>query len=157
MDVDYPGVIPYSRTQELIPGCDLAPEDRTVRGTLVKGLNNADIALLDTFEGNEYAREQVPVHTLADFIPLTQSHPKEGSIVPSSPPPVPPLSSLRPPLTANIYIWINPVSELRPELWEYEQFVRENAWKWVGDGSADNPDYLKVDERRDMGGIIVRG
>lgn len=88
---------------------------------------------------------------------MSQNDPRDGSIVPTTPPPVPPLSSLRPAVTANIYIWTNPVSELRPELWEYEQFVKENAWKWVGDGSAQNPDYLKVDERRDMGGIIVRG
>ena len=41
-------------------------------------------------------------------------------------------------------------------MWEYEQFVRDNAWKWVGNGAADNKDYLEVDKRREMGGVIVR-
>ena len=48
---DYPGVIPYTRSRELL-GRNLLPEQRTVRGTLVQGLAEADIALLDVFEGN---------------------------------------------------------------------------------------------------------
>ncbi len=34
--------------------------------------------------------------------------------------------------------------------------MRTNAWKWVGDGSRDNKDYVEVDKRREMGGVIVR-
>ena len=44
-------MIPYSKAQELL-GRDLAAEDRSVRGTLVTGLNDADVALLDVFEGD---------------------------------------------------------------------------------------------------------
>ena len=53
---DYPGVIPYSKTRQLLQshtrGTELPPEERTVRGTLVKGLGENDIALLDVFEGD---------------------------------------------------------------------------------------------------------
>ncbi|KAJ3551507.1 hypothetical protein NM688_g4665 [Phlebia brevispora] len=152
---DYPGVIPYNRTRELLSGRELAPEDRTVRGTLVQGLNEADVALLDIFEGDEYAREIVSVHPLSKFVLLADND-SNATLVPPKPPPVPPLSSLAPPHTAHIYIWTNPVSDLRPEVWEYEQFVRESASKWVGDGSTDNQDYQRVDERRAMNGVIVR-
>ena len=48
---DYPGVIPYEKSRQLV-GKDLPPADRTVRGTLVRGLNDSDVRLLDTFEGD---------------------------------------------------------------------------------------------------------
>ena len=48
---DYPGVIPYSETVALLAldqhTRGLSPEERTVRGSLVQGLNESDIALLD--------------------------------------------------------------------------------------------------------------
>ena len=75
--------------------------------------------------------------------------------MPSAAPALPDLSSLPSPVQAQTYIWAASVSRMEPELWEYAQFVRENAWKWVGDGSKDNQDYVKVDERRAMNGKIV--
>ncbi|CAL1700273.1 unnamed protein product [Somion occarium] len=62
-----------------------------------------------------------------------------------------PLSAFTP-LT---YIW-KALSQLEPALWEYEQFIRDSAWKWVGDGSRDNKDYIEVDRRRQMNGRIIR-
>jgi len=41
-------------------------------------------------------------------------------------------------------------------LWSFEDFVQNNAWKWVGVGAADNEDFREVDRRRAMGGFIVR-
>jgi hypothetical protein len=51
---DYPGVIPFARSNEkLFKGReDLSQEDRRVRGTLVTGLTRPDMRLLDYFEGN---------------------------------------------------------------------------------------------------------
>ena len=53
---DYPGVVPYSTSRQLFlgppNGHEPTPEERTVRGTLVKGLNQKDIDLLDIFEGD---------------------------------------------------------------------------------------------------------
>ncbi|PSR75564.1 hypothetical protein PHLCEN_2v9044 [Hermanssonia centrifuga] len=156
LHADYPGVIPYSKTKELVHGKELSYEDRAVRGTLVRGLSEKDVSLLDIFEGDEYTREIVSVHPLAEFTPLSSADTSDSSIVPTTPPPIPPLSSLSSPLTAHTYIWAKPLSQLRPELWEYAEFVRTNAWKWVGDGSRDNKDYVEVDKRREMGGVIVR-
>jgi len=77
------------------------------------------------------------------------------STVPTTPPPLPPSDELQRPLPAQTYIWARLLSQLTPELWEYADFVRENAWKWVGDGSRDNKDYVEVDKRREMNGNIV--
>ena len=51
---DYPGVLPYSRSRVLFVFEDgeLPPEERTVRGTLVRGLTASDVALLDVFESD---------------------------------------------------------------------------------------------------------
>lgn len=172
-------MIPYSRTRELLQlsgrNPDLSPEDRTVRGTLVKGLTDEDVELLDTFEGNvryrhtfhillltsnpqEYSREIVSVHPLGPFIPLSTS---SADIAPTTPPPIPPLSTIsstHPPIQTHIYIWSDALGQLKSDIWEFAEFVRTNAWKWVGDGEAvsQNEDYLEVDKRRDMGGVIIR-
>lgn len=84
----------------------------------------------------------------------------DADIVPTTPPPLSPefianLSTTHPPIEANTYIWIQPTSELKPELWDFTEFVRENAWKWVGSGAQDNEYYTEVDHRREMDGHIV--
>ena len=98
----------------------------------------------------------IPVHPLAGFTILEASNAADASLVPSTPPPVPPLTSLAPSILAHTYIWAKPLQHLLPEIWDYEHFVRENAWKWVGNAAADNKDYVEVDKRREMGGVIVR-
>ena len=48
-------MLPYTKSKELFISsgqADLREEERTVRGTFVKGLNDSDIALLDLFEGD---------------------------------------------------------------------------------------------------------
>ncbi|KAI0091214.1 hypothetical protein BDY19DRAFT_934477 [Irpex rosettiformis] len=163
---DYPGVIPYYKTRQLLEknglNPDLPPEERTVRGTLVKGLSKNDVALLDIFEGNEYSRDRISVHPLGPLVPLSSISPAASSeIAPSDPPPIPSLDTIattHPPVQAHTYIWINPLEDLKPEIWYFADFVQKNAWKWVGDGKAveENEFYGEVDKRRDMGGVIVR-
>lgn len=84
----------------------------------------------------------------------------DATIVPTAPPPltaqfVADLSNTHPPVEAHTYIWIQPLSELTPELWDFAEFVRDNAWKWVGVGAKDNEYYTEVDHRREMDGHIV--
>lgn len=84
-----------------------------------------------------------------------------ADIAPTTPPPVPALSTIdstHPPVQAQTYIWAQPLDQLSPNVWEFSEFVRTNAWKWVGTGDAvqENKDYLEVDKRRDMAGVIVR-
>ncbi|KAI0690172.1 hypothetical protein BC835DRAFT_1281517 [Cytidiella melzeri] len=163
---DYPGVIPYHKTRQLLEqngrSPDLAPDERTVRGTLVKGLSTNDIELLDCFEGNEYSRENIAVHPLGPFVSLPSTSPASSSeIVPADPPSIPVLdtiSTTHPPVQAHTYIWVDSLAQLKPEVWDFADFVRTNAWKWVGDGKAveENEYYGEVDKRRDMNGVIVR-
>ncbi|VDC04759.1 unnamed protein product [Peniophora sp. CBMAI 1063] len=145
---DYPAIIPYARTKELVK-VELTPEDRSVRGTLVTGLTSNDIRLLDIFEGSEYTRDPVRVHPLgpASPPPLAASHATQD-FVPATTNPLPKPDELAPAVQASAYVWSNPVTELKPELWSFEDFVRDNAWKWVGEGSAENSDYGKVDDAR---------
>ncbi|OSD06492.1 hypothetical protein PYCCODRAFT_1431487 [Trametes coccinea BRFM310] len=169
-NADYPAVLPYSRSRDLFLQAgqkDLTPEERTVRGTYVSGLSDRDIALLDLFEGDEYTRERVNVHPLGPLVPLS-SHPTspapartapEGAtdayIVPLTAPELPPLANLPPPISAETYIYAGPMSSLSPELWSYDDFVRENAWKWVGRGERDEY-YVEVDRRREMDGKTLQ-
>ncbi|RPD61226.1 hypothetical protein L226DRAFT_560363 [Lentinus tigrinus ALCF2SS1-7] len=167
---DYPAVIPYTKSKELFASAghaDLSPEERTVRGTFVQGLNDQDIHLLDLFEGDEYTRENVDVHPLGPLTPLSSTPVPKSSmpsssetatdayVVPLHAPSLPPLDALPTPLPAQTYIYAGPLTDLSPELWSYEDFVRENAWKWVG-RSALEDNYVEVDRRRDMGGKTLR-
>lgn len=83
---DYPGVIPYGETVALLDlnkqTPELSPEERTVRGSLVQGLNESDIALLDVFEGDvrprfttRPARSRAPRNTRACSSACTPSAP----------------------------------------------------------------------------------
>ncbi|EIN10903.1 hypothetical protein PUNSTDRAFT_63888 [Punctularia strigosozonata HHB-11173 SS5] len=47
---DYPGILPYENSRVLFER-DLEPEQRCVRGTLVRGLTDSDVRSLDFFEG----------------------------------------------------------------------------------------------------------
>ncbi|KAH9945397.1 uncharacterized protein BXZ73DRAFT_96388 [Epithele typhae] len=150
---DYPAVIPYTQSRNLFMSAGIPEpslEDRTVRGTFVTGLNDQDISLLDLFEGNEYTREAVHVHPLAED-PSTDAY-----VVPPTTAPLPARSALAPAVRAETYVYAGPAArDLSPELWSYDAFVRENAWKWVGRG-ADRENYAEVDHRREMGGRTLR-
>ena len=46
------------------PSRDLQPDDRTVRGTLVRGLTENDVHLLDTFEGDVSRLSTDPIDSM---------------------------------------------------------------------------------------------
>ncbi|KAF9223653.1 hypothetical protein BS17DRAFT_781006 [Gyrodon lividus] len=153
---DYPGIVPYSQSRAMFDH-DLEPEARSVRGSLVVGLSSEDIRLLDIFEGNEYTRELVLVKPLSPLTGLNDILPIEGNaLVPTKSLPVPTSSGMEKPLEVNTYVWCRPLFQLRPNLWTFEEFVKDSAWKWIGSGSEGNRDYAEVDKRRAMEGIIVR-
>ncbi|KAK0469649.1 uncharacterized protein EV420DRAFT_1495889 [Desarmillaria tabescens] len=138
---EYPGVIPFSRGQALF-GRELTQEDKCVRGTLVHGLTNMDILLLDIFEGTEYTRGPVPVHPLEDAINLSEySVLKDDKyLLPNPPAPLPPVEELAEAIPAETYIYKN-IEKLDAELWSFGEFVRLNAWKWY------QPEESEVDGR----------
>ena len=95
-------------------------------------------------------REKVRVHTLGPLEPLNNPSP---SVVSTSTSHFSSPSELGEPVEAYVYIWVAPLSLLVPELWSYEVFVRDNAWKWIGP-AEDKEEYAEVDRRREMNGII---
>ena len=106
----------------------------------------------------EYSRETVSAYPLSSFTPLssTSEPAADSNIVPTIAPSIPPFDTLPPPISAQSYIWISPLSRLEPAIWEYSDFVRDNAWKWVGDATEGSQTYAEVDKRREMNGKIVR-
>jgi len=143
---DYPGILPYRKSQALF-GRELEVEERCVRGTLVVGLSASDLDLLDVFEGNEYKRERVGVHPLEPLAALTSfSTSTAESLVPATPSPLPAPSDLAATVEAETYVYCSP-SGLKAELWSFDDFVRNNAWKWVG-STEDREVYTEVDRRR---------
>ena len=86
------------------------------------------------------------------------THPETATtsyIVPLEAPELPALDTLPAAVEAETYIYAGPLQDLSADLWLYEDFVRENAWKWVGDSAAEE-NYAEVDNRREMNGKTLR-
>ncbi|KAI0041918.1 hypothetical protein FA95DRAFT_1525981 [Auriscalpium vulgare] len=156
-DADYPAILPHEKSEKLLKR-ELNLEEKSVRGTLVTGLTESDLELLDIFEGNEYVRTLVAVHPLGPSAPLPSdvTPTVESAYVPTTPAPLPSPSELTATATAETYVWKAPVTDLEQELWSFETFVRDNAWKWVGEGAEKQEEYQEVDRRKEMRGEIVR-
>ncbi|KAG6335666.1 hypothetical protein ID866_3424 [Astraeus odoratus] len=149
-DADYPALVPYSRSRSMFDR-DLEPDERSVKGSLVSGLLDEDVRLLDIFEGNEYVREVVPAHPLAPLASLGDV-PMDSLVITT------PISEalVSKVIEVNTYVWVKSLSELSPDPWAFDDFVKHNAWKWIGSGSDGNRDYAEVDRRREMEGIIAQ-
>ncbi|TNY20098.1 pyridoxal phosphate-dependent transferase [Rhodotorula diobovata] len=130
---DYPAVVRSADGAKVL-GRGLSKDEASVRGVLVQGLTDDDIALLDEFEGDEYTRAPCTVE------PLPSATPSD---------------TLNSTASASVYLWTAPLSRLTPSIWTFEQFLRESAHRWVGVGAEDNPDYAEVDRRRQMKGVIT--
>lgn len=63
-------------------------------------------------------------------------------------------NSTGPQIQAGVYLWIAPTSMLEPALWTFEEFMRDKAHMWIGNG-ANDAEYMEVDRRRQMEGKIV--
>ena len=92
------------------------------------------------------------VHPLGPLQPLNNP---SDTLITEHPPPLPDPSALSPPVETHVYIWIASASLLVPELWSFDVFVRDSAWRWVG-ASTHKESYDEVDRRREMNGVIVR-
>lgn len=143
----------------------LDQEERSVRGTLVTGLTELDIRVLDMFEGTvcnfssffeffkinlcfqEYTREKVDVHPLGPLIGVSNYSIDQDSLVPAHPAPLPSLSQMTNVIKAETYVYRDK-NNLMAELWSFDDFVKNNAWKWYGSAADDNEDITEVDRRR---------
>jgi len=140
----------------------------------VSGLTTSDTLLLDIFEGDvcvvllflectiddgqqEYTRTLVSVHPLSPLTRMSNTNFSSvaSSIIPQTASPLPSEAEMELTVEAEVYMWSAPLSRLKRELWSYETFIKENAWKWVGNAAEENEDYTEVDRRRDMEGNIV--
>ncbi|KAJ7285018.1 hypothetical protein C8J57DRAFT_1290165 [Mycena rebaudengoi] len=142
---DYPGIIPYSAGRTLF-AADLDREACSVRGTMVTGLTASDMQLLDVFEGSEYTRDAVHVHPLAPLVDLARYE-----ITPATTAaPLPPDAALADPVAVDTYVYRD-MANLMRDVWDFDDFVEKNAWKWYGEAARDNPDFTEVDRRQATG------
>jgi hypothetical protein len=80
----------------------------------------------------------------------------EGCLIPAALPPLPSASELAPPIPAQTYVWCLEDSGLEKELWSFDEFVRKNAYRWIGAGARNNEDYSEVDVVRErLSGKVV--
>jgi len=141
--VDYPAVVPAKIGTEVLKR-KLSDDEASVRGTVVKGLTKSDIRFLDTFEGDEYTRDVVTVDLLSAFKDADSKNDVTGA----------PSDGGKASIEAGVYLWTASQSMLEPTLWTFDEFMREKAHMWIGNGS-DEAEYLEVDRRRQMEGKIV--
>ncbi|WWD20884.1 hypothetical protein CI109_105361 [Kwoniella shandongensis] len=105
--------------------------DGNTRGTLVRGLNYADVTALDLFEGTEYKRVQLPVRALGDQSPIKKlpevlANPtaraaaldKENGVQEGDT------------TDAWAYVWSDPLERLEPGIWGFEEFIKAKSSLW---------------------------
>ena len=135
---DYPAILPSD------------DDAACVRGTLVHGLSDGDIARLDRFEGAEYERSVVEVQV------LKEAHGKGQAITSSS--------SARDggyensvaeegedtTVKAETYVWIAGEYQLEDGEWDFDEFRKEKLWRWLG---SDSNEYQDVDGGDESGKV----
>lgn len=109
------------------------PTNDRVQGSYVSGLTTKDVARLDRFESNLYTRELVEVQLLDEPVDLNEVDPNKlidtnASREPASQPKA---------TSAQTYVWSQPLSELEPNAWSFEEFVRDKLAYWAWEAPAD--------------------
>lgn len=97
----------------------------------------------------EYTRNEVSVRPLGPLTVVPDLQPTvRYDLVPANPPPLPQdISQLPPPVKVDTYVYRN-AADLDAALWSFDEFVKQNAWKWTG--QEDKHDfYTEVDRRND--------
>lgn len=125
-DEDYPGIVAATETG----GADSVGHRHTsVLGTLVSGLTDSDIRLLDDYEGNEYLRERILVRT-ADESPSSASSGDKNSEDMSQ------LHAFNTAKATNevsamAYVWAAGRERLEEAEWDFRTFTRDKLSWWV--------------------------
>lgn len=144
IEEDYPGLVLHSSS--------------CVKGTLVSGLTVSDLRCLDTFEGDEYTRTSVsvipdplsPVETNSSRVANVGSAPLYSILANLSKRRMDELQETatdRDRVQAEVYRWTAGEERLQKErVWEFDQFAREKAHNWVGEGEVEHEhEYQLVD------------
>jgi hypothetical protein len=100
---------------------------------------------------------KVDVHPLGELLDISNhSIEDDSTYLPPVPPPIPGLDELSPPSEADTYVYADS-SNLEPKLWSFEDFVRNNAWRWHGKEASRNPDIAEIDRRKAQNGSTSPG
>ena len=114
----------------------------------------------------EYVRKEVHVHPLGRLtavpsnaaVSSSEGTAVEGSLIPAALPALPSADKLAQPIPAQTYVWCSKDSYLKKELWSFDEFVRNNAYKWIGREAESSKEYEEVDEVKErLNGEIVPG
>lgn len=120
-----------------------AEEEDFVQGSLVIGLTEANMTLLDYFEGGVsvmsayhphyseqpsqlYRRESIKIHKLAELAPFVDVDVK---VLSSSIDRVP--ENLSEKVDAVTYVWAKDMSDLKKETWSFDEFVVTKLSRWT--------------------------
>lgn len=71
---------------------------------------------------------------------------QDDSLVPAHPPPLPSPSEMTNIISAETYVY-DDENNLMPELWSFDDFVKNNAKKWYGLTGNDGPGITEADRR----------
>jgi len=96
----------------------------------------------------EYKREKVDVHPLGPLTDVSNHSIDHDSLVPAHSLPLPSPSQIIESIAAETYVYEDE-NNLMAELWSFDDFVKNNAWKWYGSAADDNPYITEVDQRRE--------
>ncbi|KAK7033154.1 hypothetical protein R3P38DRAFT_2921062 [Favolaschia claudopus] len=88
------------------------------------GLTASDLEKLDEWEDAEYERQKVVVHPLEDLVYLPDY--EMPTIKPSA---LPSDSDLPGAVEVETYVYTD-LSNLNADVWNFDDFVDKNAWKW---------------------------
>lgn len=97
----------------------------------------------------EYVPSSVPVHPLSSFVKFNLEAEASELVLPEHVAPLLPVDELSPAVEAHVYIYQD-ASNLEPQLWSWEDFVRNSAGKWHGHGESGAVvnDVSVVEQRR---------
>ena len=77
-------------------------------------------------------------------------------MIPAAHPSLPSADELAQPIPAQTYVWCSKDSYLEKELWSFDEFIRNNAYKWIGPEAESSEEYDDVDEAKErLNGEIV--
>ena len=102
--------------------------------------------MVDRNSQKEYQRRRIEVYPLERFRDIS-AHAVNEDTLQNHFPPLPSPTELQRSTEAETYVYCD-VRNLEVQLWSYEDFVKQNAWKWYGTAADKNADIAEVDRRR---------
>lgn len=90
------------------------------------------------------------IHLLGPLTPVS-SLLTDADLIPAHTPALPSETDIDAGVPADTYVFCD-IKSLDTTLWNFEEFVKLNAWKWYGKPADNNDDIAAVERRRSTGG-----